>query len=106
MSCPGRDSPEYSADSTTIRCRVERRDLELWQAESMPVVLVMYDAHDDVAYWLHIQTDKSSRVVNLRSRETATVSLRISRANRLDARAMRQIAGILVRALTRPDDGG
>jgi hypothetical protein len=35
--------------------RLERRDLLAWLKEPMPVILVVYDAQADKAYWLHIQ---------------------------------------------------
>ena len=51
------DSPRISADGARISCRVERTDLERWLQERMPVILVLYDALSDVAYWTHIQAD-------------------------------------------------
>jgi hypothetical protein len=38
-----------------IALRTERRDLEFWYAELLPVVLVFYHAGEDQAYWLHMQ---------------------------------------------------
>src|SRR6266849_2591030 len=42
-------------DQRTISIRVEWRDLLLWINEPMPVILILYDAALDRAYWLHVQ---------------------------------------------------
>ena len=36
--------------------RVARADLVLWLAEPMPMILIVYDAAQDVAYWLYVQS--------------------------------------------------
>jgi hypothetical protein len=40
----------------TFAFRIERRDLVLWLAQPMPVVLVVYAARKDVAFWLYVQS--------------------------------------------------
>ena len=42
-------------DQQTIPFAIERADLERWLAETMPVLLILYDAQGDVAYWLYVQ---------------------------------------------------
>ncbi len=32
--------------------RVERSDLVLWLAQPLPVILIVYDARKEVAYWV------------------------------------------------------
>ena len=44
-----------SADRKTVMCRLDRADLIYWLQEPMPVILVLYDAREDVAYWLYVQ---------------------------------------------------
>jgi hypothetical protein len=39
----------------TVPCRVERSDLTRWLAEPFPVILILYDARKDVAYWMYVQ---------------------------------------------------
>jgi hypothetical protein len=34
---------------------VEIRDLQLWCREEIPVILIVYDAQSDRAYWCHLQ---------------------------------------------------
>jgi hypothetical protein len=36
--------------------RIDRCDLVLWLAQPMPVMLIVYDARKDVAYWLYVQS--------------------------------------------------
>src|SRR5437870_3431239 len=36
--------------------RIDRRDLVAWLKEPMPVILIVYDAKKDIAYWLYIQS--------------------------------------------------
>src|SRR5205807_17909 len=42
-------------DSRTFPVRVEWRDLLLWLNEPMPVILAIYNAVEDQAYWLYVQ---------------------------------------------------
>src|SRR5258707_7111127 len=49
------DSLQKSADGRSISIRLDWRDLLLWLNETMPVVLVAFDATDDIAYWLDVQ---------------------------------------------------
>lgn len=46
--------PPAKADRT-FPFRVNRSDLILWLNELMPVLLIIYDAQADMAYWLDIQ---------------------------------------------------
>jgi hypothetical protein len=41
---------------TTVRFRLDRSDLVLWLAELRPVILIVYDARRDNAYWLYVQS--------------------------------------------------
>ena len=50
------DRLRLPADLATISFRVDRSDLVLWLAELRPVILIVYDARQDVAYWLYVQS--------------------------------------------------
>jgi hypothetical protein len=39
-----------------VAFRVDRRDLALWLRQLLPVVLIVYDGRQDVAYWLYVQS--------------------------------------------------
>jgi len=42
-------------DGETISLSLERKHVVLWRDEVMPVILILYDAAGDRAYWLHVQ---------------------------------------------------
>ena len=42
-------------NGTLVRCRVWQHHLRRWLSEPMPVIVVVYDAGNDKAYWLHVQ---------------------------------------------------
>lgn len=43
------------ADRRTISFRLDLRDIRHWLRESLPVILILYHAAKDKAYWLYIQ---------------------------------------------------
>ncbi|HEY7425496.1 MAG TPA: DUF4365 domain-containing protein [Gemmataceae bacterium] len=43
-------------NQASFRVRIERKDLVLWLAQPMPVILIVYDARKDRAYWLYVQS--------------------------------------------------
>jgi hypothetical protein len=66
---------------------LERRDWEMWRQEPLPVFLLLYDTHQDRAYWLDIQ----SAAIGTEAGVTATVSVRIPATQMLDDVAVRQM---------------
>jgi hypothetical protein len=42
-------------NQATFPFQVDRRDLVLWLAQPMPVILVVYLARKDVAFWVYVQ---------------------------------------------------
>jgi hypothetical protein len=49
------DSLSLSRDGQSIPFSVDRADLEYWLEERYPVILIVYDAQDDVAFWVYVQ---------------------------------------------------
>ncbi len=49
------DAINFLADPTKIAFRLDRRDLNLWLGEFLPVFLILYDAQADIAYWIYVQ---------------------------------------------------
>lgn len=49
------DNPRYSVDNSFISLSIDRADLEYWLDEPLPVVLIVYDAQIDKAYWVYVQ---------------------------------------------------
>jgi len=49
------DSPRWLRGGRHLAVRVGQRDFRHWLMEPMPVVLAIYDAPNDIAYWLYVQ---------------------------------------------------
>lgn len=83
------DTPKRSADEKDFIVRLEWRDLLFWLNELAPVILVLYDAQADEAYWLYVQEYFRHQRWEERAGETATVSVRFPAGNILDESAIR-----------------
>ena len=72
--------------------RLTRSDLSTWLAEPMPVVLCLYDASVEIAYWLYLQHyfENLSGFNLFRAGKTVTVHLPASQE--LNAAAVDQLA--------------
>jgi hypothetical protein len=86
------DHLKQVARGQLVACRVERADLVAWLHEPMPVILMLYDAAADVAYWLYVQEhfQRGSRF-NLR-RAPAEMTVRIPASNVVNPAAVRYFA--------------
>jgi hypothetical protein len=49
------DRLKRTSDNSAVMFRLEKADLDWWLVETFPVILVIYDAQADVAYWLYVQ---------------------------------------------------
>lgn len=49
------DRIKYRRDKLSISFTISKKDINTWYLEPFPVILVLYDAQGDVAYWLYIQ---------------------------------------------------
>lgn len=89
------DSLQVLKDGRTIPVRVEVADLKSWQEELMPVILVIYDAQRDRAYWLYMQQYLDEK--NVSGEDLLTdqdrVTVRISFRNRLNPKAIERFRG-------------
>jgi Domain of unknown function (DUF4365) len=73
----------------TIRCKIERSHLRACLAEAFPVILILYDAQKDRAFWLYIQA-RFGGVKRFRAmRGTKTLTVRIPISQVLDPAAVR-----------------
>jgi hypothetical protein len=75
------------ADKETLSFPIERQHIELWREEPMPVILVVYDAKRETAYWLYTQRYFLSSDFSMAENQ-AEVSLHIPRKNVVDAAAI------------------
>jgi hypothetical protein len=86
------DSVKRSADGTVIPLRLEWRDLLFWLNEGEPVILILYSAQEDRAYWLYVQEYFRRIQWAKRATATTTVTVNVPTANVLDEVAIRLFA--------------
>jgi hypothetical protein len=84
------DSLALGRDEATVACRVEVADLIWWQAELVPVILVLYDGQKGRAYWLYVQQYLDEKKVSAEDLpgEQDWVTLRLPVKNKLDPEAV------------------
>ena len=76
-----------SRDKTWIPQRVETAHLRYWYFELYPVIIVVFDAEKERAYWLHVQSYVDEKP-KLMDSDSETISLRIPVSNVLSQRAI------------------
>ena len=86
------DTIRLSQDRQSVVIKIDRSDLMLWVPETMPVILIVYGARSDVAYWLYVQRH-FERVGGFNPFAAGkTVTLHIPRANVLDQDSVTQFS--------------
>jgi hypothetical protein len=97
------DKPSVRSGRQAVAFRLDYADLRLWLNESKPVILIVYDAQADVAYWLHVQEyfESAGSLNLLKVRGTKTVYLPL--AQRFDPAAVRAIAHLKNELVARLD---
>lgn len=74
--------------------RIDVVDLRLWLSENIPVILVMYDAKADIAYWLVVQDYFAGEANPSLLKIKGSKSVYLPLTHQLDVAAMREIARI------------
>jgi hypothetical protein len=74
--------------------RISRSDLVGWLAEFLPVILAVYEASADRAYWLHVQGYFAALSGFNLFRAGATITVRLPVGQILDVSAIRHFAGL------------
>jgi hypothetical protein len=77
-----------------VAVRLDWRDVQAWRTELMPVILVLYDAHADRAYWLHVQPYFTAQRHRSRRETQATTTVYLPRHQVVNEAAIRQYAGL------------
>jgi Domain of unknown function (DUF4365) len=75
-----------------VACRIQRAHLRHWLNEAQPVILVLYNARADIAYWLFVKRYFETLSQRDLGRGAEHVSIRIPRENLLDHEAMKGLA--------------
>jgi hypothetical protein len=83
------DNLRRSADQSVIPLRLDWRDLLFWLNEPLPVIVVLYDALADRAYWVYIQEYFRSREWSERAARATTVTVHVGVESVLDESAIR-----------------
>jgi len=76
----------------TVAVRLDWRDVQAWRAELMPVILILYDAVQDEAYWLHVQPYFAQRRRRSTGKPAVTTTVHLPRDQVLNDSAIRQLA--------------
>jgi hypothetical protein len=82
-----------------VALRVHQSDLRHWLLETVPVLLVLFDAAAEAAYWLYVQAYYESRRDLAWEEAGSQVTVHIPRANLVDGAAMRRFAEFRDRVL-------
>lgn len=88
----GTDRIKLVGGGSAVSCRIERADLRHWLNERQPVILTLYDARADVAYWLFVRGHFAGLAGFDMHRAPQRLSVAIPRRNVLDRAAMRHLA--------------
>lgn len=86
------DSLVLTNDQQAIVYRLKRTDIRRWCSEPDPVILVVYDAPSDVAYWIYVQAYFEQLPSFDPDQAGVTFTIHIPRSNTLSEDAIRQFA--------------
>ncbi len=79
-------------DEQTVAFPIARADLEYWLGEWQPVILIVYDAQADTAYWLYVQAYFQMRSNAKPSLENETVTVYLSKTDVVDTESIRRFS--------------
>jgi Domain of unknown function (DUF4365) len=86
------DHLQVLSEEEVIPCRVRQADLRSWLGEPMPVILILYDAKADRAYWLYVQAYFENLIDFNLGKAGAEITVRIPRRNALSRAAMKRFS--------------
>lgn len=79
--------------AATFPFRVALSDLHSWLDEPMPVILIVYDAEADLAWWLYVQSYFEARPRLRIDWARKTITIHFSKQHVVDEAAIRKFAG-------------
>jgi hypothetical protein len=83
------DRPAMVKNGRFIICRIEYADLWAWLLEPFPVILIMYDAPNDRAFWLYFQSEFSDPKAIPKVGKSERITIRIPTNQLLNQDAVR-----------------
>jgi len=90
--------------ASTFPFRIDRRDLVRWLAQMLPVILIVYDARKEVAYWLYVQSYFRKQAGFNLFTAGKSVAVDFPVGNVVDASAMRRFARFRDRVLAQKSE--
>jgi hypothetical protein len=84
---------------TAIAVRVHRRDLVYWLGEQYPVILVLYDASRDRAYWAHVQEEFGGSKIFGLARSGESITCHVLVEHLIDEKAINEFRRLKIKAL-------
>jgi hypothetical protein len=87
------DTPKWVRGGQAIAVRVDQGDFRHWLMEPMPVILAVYDAPKDTAYWLYVQAHFGRGTGGQFDKAGATMTVHVPRKNTVSPATMREFAG-------------
>jgi hypothetical protein len=87
------DAPKWVRDGQALAVRIDQGDFRHWLMEPMPVILAVYDAPGDIAYWLYIQAYFSTGTAARFEKAGARMTVHVPRKNVVTPAAMHEFAG-------------
>ena len=82
------DALKVLRGGATISFSVDAEDVALWRDEVMPVILIIYDAPHDTAYWLYLQEFFETSPQFQKPLTQKQVTVHVSTSNVVDRRAI------------------
>jgi hypothetical protein len=99
MQVKATDSIKKVSGRAAVAVRLEWRDVVYRLNEPLPVILVLYDARADRAWWLDLQ--EAVRMAGRQARGGARLTVRVPQANVLTSKAVRGFRRLRDAALVR-----
>src|SRR5207253_3633058 len=90
MQIKATDQLQLLKQASALAVRIARKDLLSWIGELYPVVLVVYDAAAEEAYWFHVQSELHGGKIFEMARSGATLTIQIPLSQRVDEPAIRE----------------
>ncbi len=98
------ENVKIAAKEQAIAVRMEWRDLLFWMNERMPGILVVFDANQEKAWWLHLQEAVRTLKPTKSQPLSKTATLHIPLTNVLDQSAVQHFAELRDNALRKGEN--
>jgi|SRR5882724_7831046 len=84
------DKPKELKKKTEVSFQTNKKDLETWYNELFPVILILYDAENDIGYWIYIQQYLRNLINFDLEKLTDNFNIRMPKTNTIDISAFQR----------------